>query len=63
MRSILTHFLLRRTKGEVLKDLPNKTEVVLFHGITELQKKYYKAILLKDLGNVVILESAFFCVT
>ena len=42
--------MLRRTKSEVVKDLPKKSEVILYHGISELQKKYYKAILLKDIG-------------
>ncbi|XP_071964238.1 chromodomain-helicase-DNA-binding protein 1-like [Antedon mediterranea] len=48
LHNLLSPFLLRRTKSEVLSDLPKKTEVVLFHGITALQKKYYKAVLLKD---------------
>lgn len=32
----------------MLKDLPDKTEVVLTHGISKLQAKLYKGILLKD---------------
>ena len=29
-------------------DLPEKSEVVLYTGITALQKKYYKSFLLRD---------------
>ncbi|XP_030837594.1 chromodomain-helicase-DNA-binding protein 1-like isoform X1 [Strongylocentrotus purpuratus] len=48
LHSMLLPFLLRRTKNEVVLDLPKKTEVILFHGLTALQKKLYKAILTKD---------------
>ena len=34
-----------------MKDLPTKSEVILYHGMSALQKKYYKAILTKDLGT------------
>jgi SNF2 family DNA or RNA helicase len=40
-----------RTKEEVLKDLPKKSEIVMFHGISKLQKKLYKAILTKDISK------------
>lgn len=49
LQSILEPFLLRRVKSEVALDLPKKTELVMYHGMTALQKKYYKAILMKDL--------------
>lgn len=42
-------FLLRRVKAEVASELPKKMEVVIYHGMSALQKKYYKAILMKDL--------------
>ena len=48
---MLRPFLIRRLKSEVVKDLPKKTEVVLYHGMSALQKKYYKAILTKDIGK------------
>ena len=32
-------------------ELPKKTELVMFHGMSALQKKYYKALLMKDLGE------------
>lgn len=46
---LLQPFLLRRVKAEVAAELPKKTEVVIYHGMSALQKKYYKAILMKDL--------------
>ncbi|XP_029683668.1 chromodomain-helicase-DNA-binding protein 1-like [Takifugu rubripes] len=45
----LEPFLLRRVKGEVDVEVPNKMELVIYHGMTALQKKYYKAVLMKDL--------------
>lgn len=51
LHSLLQPFLLRRVKSEVAAELPKKVEVVLYHGMSALQKKYYKAILTKDLGN------------
>ena len=36
---------------QVLLDLPMKSEVILYCGLSALQKKYYKAILTKDLGK------------
>ncbi|CAK6956184.1 chromodomain-helicase-DNA-binding protein 1-like [Scomber scombrus] len=49
LQSVLEPFLLRRVKAEVAVDLPKKTELVVYHGMSSLQKKYYKAILMKDL--------------
>lgn len=49
LQSILEPFLLRRVKSEVAVDLPKKTELLVYHGMSALQKKYYKAILMKDL--------------
>nr|XP_044994147.1 chromodomain-helicase-DNA-binding protein 1-like isoform X2 [Jaculus jaculus] len=49
LHKLLQPFLLRRVKAEVAADLPRKTEVVMYHGMSALQKKYYKAILMKDL--------------
>ena len=50
LHDILKPFLLRRVKSEVVTDLPSKSEVVLYHGLSALQKKFYKAILTKDFG-------------
>ncbi|XP_070816847.1 chromodomain-helicase-DNA-binding protein 1-like [Chaetodon trifascialis] len=49
LQSVLEPFLLRRVKSEVAVDLPKKTELVVYHGMSALQKKYYKALLMKDL--------------
>ncbi|GAB1287896.1 Chromodomain-helicase-DNA-binding protein 1-like [Apodemus speciosus] len=49
LHRLLQPFLLRRVKAQVATELPKKTEVVMYHGMSALQKKYYKAILMKDL--------------
>ncbi|RLV99065.1 hypothetical protein DV515_00010278 [Chloebia gouldiae] len=49
LHCLLQPFLLRRVKSEVAEELPKKVEVVLYHGMSALQKKYYKAILTKEL--------------
>uniref|UniRef100_A0A8C5FEK5 Chromodomain helicase DNA binding protein 1-like n=1 Tax=Gadus morhua TaxID=8049 RepID=A0A8C5FEK5_GADMO len=49
LQSVLEPFLLRRVKAEVAADLPGKMELLVYHGMSALQKKYYKAILTKDL--------------
>ncbi|KAM5201411.1 chromodomain-helicase-DNA-binding protein 1-like isoform 2-T4 [Hipposideros larvatus] len=49
LHKLLQPFLLRRVKAEVATELPKKTEVVIYHSLSALQKKYYKAILMKDL--------------
>jgi len=38
-------------KSEVAVDLPKKTELLMYHGMSALQKKFYKAFLMKDLGE------------
>ncbi|XP_048855150.1 chromodomain-helicase-DNA-binding protein 1-like isoform X2 [Brienomyrus brachyistius] len=49
LHRILQPFLLRRVKAEVATELPKKTELVVYHGMSALQKKYYRAILMRDL--------------
>lgn len=51
LHRVLQPFLLRRVKAEVAAELPKKTELVVFHGLSALQKRYYKAILMRDLGK------------
>ena len=51
LHSVVEPFLLRRVKSEVMEDLPAKTEVVLYTGLSSMQKNYYKAILTKDLST------------
>ncbi|KAJ8350442.1 hypothetical protein SKAU_G00255720 [Synaphobranchus kaupii] len=49
LHGVLQPFLLRRVKAEVALELPRKTELLVYHGMSALQKRYYKAILMKDL--------------
>uniref|UniRef100_A0A8C2W9V6 Chromodomain helicase DNA binding protein 1-like n=1 Tax=Cyclopterus lumpus TaxID=8103 RepID=A0A8C2W9V6_CYCLU len=49
LQRVLDPFLLRRVKSEVAVDLPKKTELLMYHGMSALQKKSYKAFLMKDL--------------
>ena len=44
-------YITRPITIQVLLDLPEKSEVILYTGLSALQKKYYKAILTKDLGT------------
>ncbi|XP_005098173.1 chromodomain-helicase-DNA-binding protein 1-like [Aplysia californica] len=46
---LMKPYFLRRTKSTVLADLPEKSNVVLYHGLSALQKKLYKAIHTKDI--------------
>ncbi|XP_063150649.1 chromodomain-helicase-DNA-binding protein 1-like isoform X2 [Candoia aspera] len=50
LHSLLQPLLLRRVKAEVAEEIPKKVEVVLYHGMSALQKKLYKALLMKDTG-------------
>ena len=59
LHNILKPFLLRRTKSEVVTDIPSKTEVILYHGLSALQKRFYKAILTKDLGMYYSSDETF----
>ena len=54
LHDLLLPFILRRVKSQVMKDLPNKTELILFHGMTALQKKYYRAMLMKDTSELLV---------
>ncbi|GCB63086.1 hypothetical protein scyTo_0004347 [Scyliorhinus torazame] len=51
LHSLMHPFLLRRIKADVAAELPKKMDIVLYHGMSVLQKEYYKAILMKDLGE------------
>lgn len=54
LHRVLQPFLLRRVKAEVATELPKKTELVVYHGLSALQKRYYKAILMRDLGKTAL---------
>ncbi|EGR30833.1 snf2 family DNA-dependent ATPase, putative [Ichthyophthirius multifiliis] len=45
LHKILKPFMMRRTKGEVMKTLPPKKEMHLYVGLTELQLNMYKNLL------------------
>ncbi|XBW38073.1 hypothetical protein QEN19_003660 [Hanseniaspora menglaensis] len=61
LHSILSPFVLRRVKIDVEKALLPKIETNLYVGMTEMQKKWYKSLLTKDLdalnGSVAKSES------
>ena len=57
LHSVVEPFLLRRVKSEVMEDLPVKSEVALYTGLSAMQKNYYKAILTKDLSRFTSLHS------
>ncbi|CAJ0598643.1 unnamed protein product [Cylicocyclus nassatus] len=64
LKRILSKYLMRRTKEEVCKELPVCEQVVIYHDITELQKRLYLDIIVKDreallhaTGNLVSLKN------
>lgn len=48
LHNTLRPYLLRRTKEEVLKDLPIKNEIILYTGMTDMQRNIYLSILKRD---------------
>ncbi|KAK4047198.1 chromatin remodeling complex Adenosinetriphosphatase [Microbotryomycetes sp. JL221] len=52
LHSVLRPFLLRRVKMDVEKSLLPKKEINVYVGMTELQRKWYKMILEKDIDAV-----------
>lgn len=52
LHKILRPFMLRRLKADVEKDLPPKHETILFTGMSAMQKKLYKDILMRDIDVV-----------
>ncbi len=49
LHKILRPFMLRRLKADVEKSLPPKHETILYTGMSAMQKKLYKDILLRDI--------------
>jgi SWI/SNF-related matrix-associated actin-dependent regulator of chromatin subfamily A member 5 len=49
LHKILRPFMLRRLKKEVETSLPPKHETILFTGMSAVQKKLYKDILIRDI--------------
>jgi SWI/SNF-related matrix-associated actin-dependent regulator of chromatin subfamily A member 5 len=52
LHKILRPFMLRRLKADVEKNLPPKHETILFTGMSALQKKLYRDILLRDFDAI-----------
>ena len=48
-RQVLRPFLLRRVKSDVERGLPPKKETILKISMSEMQRKYYAALLQKNL--------------
>ncbi len=45
---LLKLFVLRQLKCDALTHLPNKTELIIFHDLSKVQKELYKALLTKN---------------
>lgn len=52
LHKVLRPFLLRRLKADVEKTLPPKKETILKIGMSDMQRKYYAALLQKDMEAV-----------
>ena len=52
LHKVLRPFLLRRLKADVEKGLPPKKETILKVGLTEMQRRYYKALIQKDIDSI-----------
>ena len=52
LHKILRPFMLRRLKVDVEKSLPPKSETILFTGMSSMQKKLYRDILMRDLDTL-----------
>lgn len=52
LHKVLRPFLLRRVKADVEHSLLPKKEINLYVGMTEMQRKWYKMLLEKDIDAV-----------
>ncbi|KAG2339495.1 hypothetical protein BDR05DRAFT_1062101 [Suillus weaverae] len=52
LHKILRPFLLRRVKADVEKNLLPKKEINIYVGLTEMQRKWYRSVLEKDIDAV-----------
>ncbi|VBB29875.1 unnamed protein product [Acanthocheilonema viteae] len=48
LQYVLSKYLIRRTKQILHINIPDSSEVVIYHGLTEMQKNMYRAILSKN---------------
>jgi len=53
LHQILRPFLLRRVKEDVEVDIPKKQEKVVYTKLTEIQQKYYQAVVSKTLPDIL----------
>lgn len=52
LHKILRPFMLRRLKADVEKSLPPKHETILYTGMSAMQKKLYRDILIRDIDSI-----------
>jgi SWI/SNF-related matrix-associated actin-dependent regulator of chromatin subfamily A member 5 len=52
LHKLLRPFMLRRLKADVETSLPPKSETILFVGMSTMQKKLYKDILMRDIDTI-----------
>lgn len=52
LQKILAKYMVRRTKDEVCKELPTCEQVILYHNISEMQKKLYLDIIASDYESI-----------
>ena len=52
LHKILRPFLLRRVKSDVEKSLLPKKEINIYVGLTDMQRKWYRSVLEKDIDAV-----------
>ena len=52
LHTVLRPFMLRRVKNDVEKDLPPKTEIKLYIGMSAMQRFWYTKLLSKDAGTL-----------
>lgn len=52
LHKILRPFMLRRLKADVEKSLPPKHETILFTGMSAMQKKLYRDLLIRDINAI-----------
>jgi SWI/SNF-related matrix-associated actin-dependent regulator of chromatin subfamily A member 5 len=52
LHKVLRPFMLRRLKADVAKGLPPKTETLVMVGMSSMQKRLYKQLLLRDIDSI-----------
>ena len=52
LHTLIRPFLLQRMKSDVNLKIPSKREVILYSGLSDMQKKYYKWVLTKNVQEL-----------